>query len=145
MDAAELADMLETLTKGHAELQRWNVVRLDTRSPEGTLLHYEDFDNVGHPCLAESASFDLENSSVRPTRTFSGKNRPILHRKELLVRSDDPHYTTYARLTREEERVGLLRNSTRIGWSSQWSKILDDHGVRVENHEVIVESAGEFT
>ena len=35
-------------------------------------------------------------------------NRPILHRKELLLDASDPDYARFAGLTDEEERAGLL-------------------------------------
>jgi hypothetical protein len=49
-------------------------------------------------------------------REFAGSaNPPILHRKEAVLRPDDPLWAMYARLTRQEERIGLLDETATIG------------------------------
>ena len=46
------------------------------------------------------------------------ENPAVLHRKETLLRQDDPLRAKFERLTRQEERAGLLEETATIGTRS---------------------------
>jgi len=70
-------------------------------------------------------------------RSFASQsNHPILHRKELFVAPTHEAYNEFAAPTTEEERLGLLDDKRRIGWSRYWDALLRDRGLEIEGHEI---------
>jgi DNA phosphorothioation-associated putative methyltransferase len=61
-------------------------------------------------------------------------NPPILHRKELLVGPDHPHFAEFASLTAAEEAAGLYRGSLAIGFRLNWQRLLADAGIEIIGH-----------
>jgi hypothetical protein len=51
-------------------------------------------------------------------------NPPILHRKETFLPADHPLHSKFARLTLQEEKHGLLDDSSAIGNREGWSSRL---------------------
>ena len=48
------------------------------------------------------------------------ENPPVLHRKETFLAPTHALFTKFARLTRQEERHGLLDNAATIGTRAGW-------------------------
>ena len=84
-----------------------------------------------------AASVDLSSGTARVRRYAPTGNRPILHRKELLLDASDPDYARFARLTDEEERAGLYSTPTTIGHERGWSRELERRGLVVRGHRVL--------
>ena len=61
------------------------------------------------------------------------ENPPILHRKETFVPADYPNREKFERLTRQEEKRGLLDRET-IGTLRGWEELLDEEGFKVAGH-----------
>ena len=116
----------------------FNVVKIQGKPPERvSLLAYEDFDTNPFPALLDSWTVDLSaKRCVRRTYRKS-RNPPILHRKELLLASDDPRRAAFARLTDELERRGLFENPNSIGFRLQWERRLAAAKVSVRDHFVV--------
>jgi hypothetical protein len=51
-------------------------------------------------------------------------NPPILHRKEIILPSDHPLHASFARLTAQEEKHGLLADPATIGTRDGWQRCL---------------------
>ena len=64
-------------------------------------------------------------------------NPPVLHRKELLLSSDDSRRPVYERLTAELETQGFFEDPVRIGFKLQWDKLLTERGFRVIGHQLV--------
>lgn len=111
----------------------WNVAKADTRSV--TLLVYEDFDAVAFPLLLRAWRLD-EFGSIRFLDYSTRENPPILHRKELLLRHDDPRRGAFAELTRDAEARGLLADAHKIGTLLGWKARLQEKGVEVVGHRL---------
>jgi DNA phosphorothioation-associated putative methyltransferase len=118
------------------EINNWNVARVSNENV--AFLQYDKFDKEPFPQLAASTSVDLVREQVRETDYAKHINRPILHRKELLVASDYPGRANFEKLTRKLEELGLFYDVHRIGFRNQWSKRLDEHGVVISGHSVKV-------
>jgi DNA phosphorothioation-associated putative methyltransferase len=114
-----------------------NVVKLGIDEPTVSYLEYEDFDSVAHPRLAMSTRVHLRELSVRAREYRRWPNRPILHRKELLLPDGAPRRDTYARLTAAEERYGLYADPASIGTEWGWAVALDDADVRISGHRLL--------
>lgn len=114
----------------------WNVVRLPVRGDTLSLLHYPLFDHAAFPTLARSVTVYLDGRKPRERRYR--RNRPVLHRKELMVPDTYPQRDAFARLTTQADRVGLFDNPpSRIGFERYWNGVLSDARVRVKGHTLI--------
>jgi hypothetical protein len=64
-------------------------------------------------------------------------NPPVLHRKETFVASDHALHAKFARLTRQEEKHGLLDDSSAIGTREGWSSRLAERGFALKGHRLV--------
>ena len=115
------------------EVEGANLIKLDRQRPKISYLSYPDFDEVAHPTLAFSVVIWLD-TMIAKFYDFSGRaNPPILHRKETFVSSDYPHRDKFERLTRQEEKRGLLDRDS-IGTLRGWEELLQEEGFTVAGH-----------
>ncbi|WP_177303021.1 DNA phosphorothioation-associated putative methyltransferase [Methylobacterium sp. 174MFSha1.1] len=104
-------------------------------TPKGvTLLAYEDFDTAAFPRLRHAWRPRVDG--VDHDDYTRRDNPPILHRKELLLRADDPRVELFADLTRQAVERGLFADPHRIGTANAWEKRLEDAGVVVIGHRL---------
>lgn len=132
-DAIDLieADLRAVLEKAAALLPDlpWNVAKVSLT--EVSFLIYEDFDKAAFPTLLKSAKVDPVTGQVSK-RDYQGRESPpILHRKETLLRPDDPRIPRFTALTADAEARGLFMNSNSIGTKRKWEERLREAGVRV--------------
>ena len=99
-----------------------------------TFLHYPDFFILPHPHLC--CSITIEPDVQPKNRTWKGPNYPILHRKELFISPKHTKYKIFANLTSREVELGLLEEPSKIGWSKNWEKKLNDAGIIFNGHEI---------
>jgi DNA phosphorothioation-associated putative methyltransferase len=114
----------------------WNLLKIHTNEKAFTFLSYPDFDSDAHPALAEATKININTGSVTHTDYRKRANPPILHRKETFLPNNDPRYETFARLTKQEEDAGLLKNTAQIGTRVHWLTLLKRHGLQIENHQL---------
>ena len=115
----------------------WNVCKLSPHRRRISLLHYPSFSGDEHPPLEAAASVDLSVGTARIRRYAPNGNRPILHRKELLLDASDPDYARFAALTDQEERAGLFSEPNTIGHERGWSRQLDRRGLTIQGHKLL--------
>lgn len=113
------------------------LVKLKLDGAKVSYLAYPDFDKTPHPALQWSLKVDLQGFRVRLTDFSTRENPPVLHRKETFVTEDYPRHATFARLTRQEEKWGLLTDSRHIGTRAGWEAVLTRTGVTLRGHRVI--------
>ena len=113
-----------------------NVVKLNRLRPKISYLEYPDFDRLGHPTLAGAFVISLGSYDVRYHDSRESSNPPILHRKETLVAEDYPGRARFEKLTRQEERWGLLDDGATIGRLAGWHTVLAEKGVELRGHRV---------
>jgi DNA phosphorothioation-associated putative methyltransferase len=80
---------------------------------------------------------DLQDLGVTYRDYDTTANPPILHRKETFVTPSYPLYEQFAQLTRQEEDLGLLKNTRSIGTREGWQRCLEEHQVEVKGDRVI--------
>ena len=80
---------------------------------------------------------DLTTGVVRIRRYAPNGNRPILHRKELMLEVSDPDYARFAALTEQEERAGLFSVPRTIGHERGWARELERRGVVIRGHRLL--------
>ena len=116
-------------------IEEANVIKIHRQKPLISYLSYPDFDRVGHPELNFSVSVDLSELRAK-WHDFEGReNRPILHRKEMMVSEDHPLRKRFTRLSNQEERAGLLSRPD-IGTSQGWASALSEAGYEVRGHSL---------
>lgn len=113
------------------------IVKLRRDEPKLSYLCYPDFDRDAHPRLVESVAFHLQTFRVRTRRYAGAANPPVLHRKESFVAPDHPRRELFARLTRAEERAGLLEETARIGTADGWGEALKKKNLAVRGHRLV--------
>jgi hypothetical protein len=112
------------------------LLKLHRLKPQVSFLAYPRFDKDPHPVLAASIVCRLREQHV-DYRDFTGReNPPVLHRKETFVSEEYPGREKFARLSRQEERAGLL-NSATIGTYEGWKDTLEESGWQLRGHRLV--------
>lgn len=122
-----------------AETVDWNVAKVGASG--ASLLLYEDFDQAAFPALLKATTINLTARTVKVIDYGQRPNPPILHRKELLLRSDDPRRPRFAALTRAAEDHGLFRDPTRIGTRRAWLQRMEEAGLELRGHALVEKGA----
>ena len=117
-------------------IQGATLVKFNLDEPKISYLLYPNFDNDPHPVLKASLQTHIPDFNLIYRDYQFSKNPPILHRKETFVTPDYPLYKKFAKLTKQEEKLGLLSNS-RIGTQKGWQRCLQSYGVKIEAHQVV--------
>jgi DNA phosphorothioation-associated putative methyltransferase len=115
---------------------KFNVYKLDTRTPLISLLHYPAFFEEAFPTLERSASWDVSSNSLNTRDYPKVESRPVLHRKELLLPNGHKCIDKFAALTEVAEQVGLFADISRIGRYGYWSSLLDECGIEIIGHSL---------
>ena len=116
---------------------RATIIKFRSDKPKVSYLYYPDFETDAHPALHSSMSANLSDIFVRFRDYSESENPPVLHRKETFVTSDYPLYSKFAKLTAQEEKLGLLENSTVIGTRIGWAERLRANNLKIQGHRVL--------
>lgn len=119
------------------EVEGANIIKLHRYRPQVSYLCYPQFDHEAHPALASSAIVNLDEAKSSFKDYTRSPNPPILHRKEEFVAGDYPGREKFAKLTRQEEKAGLFRDHSRIGFLREWVLTLAAQGVTIRGHRVV--------
>ncbi len=117
-------------------LENANIVKLYYNKPKITYLVYPEFDTQAHPALQATMEVDLHNLSVTYHDISDETNPLILHQKDTLVAPDYPSYNKFVRLTKKEQKSGLLENKDAIRRLHGWMRCLREHEVKIEGHKL---------
>jgi DNA phosphorothioation-associated putative methyltransferase len=118
-------------------VEQANIIKLHFAEPVVSYLSYPNFETDPHPSLAASFLVHLQTFKMRFRQYTNSENPPILHRKELFVRSDDPLRGKYERLTQQEEAKGLYAFPSEIGTRTGWEKTLEARHLRLRGHRLV--------
>jgi DNA phosphorothioation-associated putative methyltransferase len=119
------------------EVEGANVIKLHRFSGKISYLVYPEFDSDPHPALLRCVKLSLRTRQLECYDYAASDNPPILHRKEAFVTPDYPRYATFARLTEQEERLGLLEETATIGTRLGWEARLAERGLQMRGHRVV--------
>jgi DNA phosphorothioation-associated putative methyltransferase len=118
-----------------AERPDWNVVKV--QGDAVSLLTYEAFNEVAFPALLAAVRVNLSDGLVTRTDYRARANPPILHRKETLLRPDDPRRPAFAALTRLAEEHKLFAEPHRIGTRKAWLERVEAAGLVVQGARLL--------
>lgn len=116
-------------------VEEGTIVKLHREKPQVSYLSYPAFDRDPHPALATVVVARLGALKLTYRDFRASENPPILHRKETFVATAYPGRDKFARLTAQEERLGLLSSAT-IGTRNGWNEALRDASARLEGHRL---------
>ena len=102
------------------EIDGANIIKLHRHSGKISYLAYPDFETDPHPSLLRSVKLSLRTREIDCLEYGGSANPPILHRKESFLTPDQPLYAKFARLTQQEEKHGLLDDTSTIGTRDGW-------------------------
>ncbi|WP_293335199.1 DNA phosphorothioation-associated putative methyltransferase [Microcoleus sp. CAWBG58] len=111
------------------------IIKFHARKPQISYLFYPDFDTNPHPALHKSMHIHLGDLSVSYQDYSDVSNPPLLVRKEAFVTPSYPHYEKFAKLTRQEEKLGILDGGA-VRKYREWVKCLEDNCVKIKGHSL---------
>ena len=97
------------------EVEGANLIKIHRRSGKLSYLVYPEFDDDPHPVLLRSIRVNLRTRQIDSNDYAQSTNPPVLHRKETFLAGDHPLRAKFARLTAQEEKHGLLDDTSTIG------------------------------
>lgn len=119
------------------EIDEADIIKLHRFSGKVSYLAYPAFDRVAHPVLVRSIKVSLRSLQIECFDYSDITNPPVLHRKEAFLPEDYPDYQKFARLTRQEEKHGLLSDTSRIGTRTGWETRLQEAGFKLRGHRLV--------
>ncbi len=115
----------------------YNIIKYDSKSQSLSLLWYPGFFEDAFPTLERSYRINLHTQRVEKRNYHASLNPPILHRKELLLSSNDPHNAQFKELTTTAEQLGLFENTLRIGFKQAWENLIAEKGFQLLDHQFV--------
>jgi DNA phosphorothioation-associated putative methyltransferase len=119
------------------EVEEANIIKIHRRSGKLSYLAYPDFERDPHPALLRCVKLNLRTRKVECYDYTASANPPILHRKETFLGADHELREKFARLTAQEEKLGLLEDPSGIGTRNGWARRLSDKGYVCKGHRVV--------
>ena len=124
------------------EVEGANVIKFHRRSGKLSYLVYPDFDADPHPALLRCVKLSLRTRQLECYDYAASANPPVLHRKEAFLHPGHPLHARFARLTRQEERHGLLDDAAGIGTRAGWEARLREAGFQLRGHRLVKQGGG---
>ena len=119
------------------EIEDANLIKLHCISGKISYLRYPDFDTNPHPALSTCVKLNMRSLQLDFYDYRTSENPPVLHRKETFLPPTHPWYAKFARLTQQEERHGLLDETSTIGTRDGWNRRLVARGFRLHGHRLV--------
>jgi DNA phosphorothioation-associated putative methyltransferase len=113
------------------------LIKLHRQSGKVSYLVYPEFETDPHPALVRSVKLSLRTSEIDCLEYNDSANPPILHRKEAFLSDGHPLYAKFARLTQQEEKHGLLDDTSTIETRDGWLARLGAAGIRLRGHRLV--------
>jgi DNA phosphorothioation-associated putative methyltransferase len=119
------------------EVEGANLIKIHRRTGKLSYLVYPDFETDPHPALVRCVKLNLRTRQVECYDYANSANPPVLHRKESFLHPDNPLHAKFARLTAQEDKLGLLDDPSGIGTRDGWARRLSERGFALKGHRVI--------
>ena len=119
------------------EIDHANIIKLHRFSGKVSYLAYPDFDSDPHPVLTQSVKLSMRSLELDCYDYSQSANPPVLHRKDAFLGADHPLREKFARLTRQEEKHGLLGDASTIGTRDGWQRRLEERGFKLKGHRLV--------
>nr|WP_316964650.1 DNA phosphorothioation-associated putative methyltransferase [Acaryochloris sp. CCMEE 5410] len=112
----------------------FTLIKFQFDKPSISYLYYPEFERDPHPKLHASTQVDTRTGKLDYQDFSQRSNPPVLHRKETFLSPNHPLFQQFALLTRQQELLGLLEDSRKIGTLMSWQQRLSQSGIEVHDH-----------
>lgn len=124
------------------EIEGASLIKIHRRTGKLSYLVYPEFDDDPHPALHRCVKLNLRTRQIECYEYGESSNPPVLHRKETFLAPDHPLREKFAKLTEQEEKNGLLKDTAGIGTRHGWERRLTEQGFMLRGHKLVKRSAG---
>jgi DNA phosphorothioation-associated putative methyltransferase len=118
-----------------------NMIKLHRFSGKVSYLGYPEFEKSAHPALQLRVKVTLPTLSIDFFDYSGWENPPLLFRKEQFLHAGHPCRDKFARLSRQEERHGLLDQVEVEETRDRWHMRLSEAGFTLRGHRLVRLSA----
>jgi DNA phosphorothioation-associated putative methyltransferase len=119
------------------EIEGANLIKLHGDSGKVSYLSYPEFEADPHPALRRSVKLSLRTRGIDCFDYSTSPNPPVLHRKETFLLPADPLFEKFSKLTKQEEKHGLLTETNTIGTREGWNERLREKGFALKGHRLV--------
>jgi DNA phosphorothioation-associated putative methyltransferase len=119
------------------DIDEANLIKLHRFSGKVSYIAYPEFDEKPHPPLRRRVKVTLPTLGIDFFDYSSWQDPPLLFRKEQFLPADHPLYEKFSRLTRQEEKRGLLDQIDDSAPESRWQMRLTESGCAIRGHQVV--------
>lgn len=119
------------------EVEGASVLKLHRFSGKVSYLVYPDFESDPHPTLSRSVKLCMRTRQLDCLDYARSANPPVLHRKDAFLPEGHELRGKFERLTRQEERAGLLDDTPTIGTRDGWAARLRERGYALRGHRLV--------
>lgn len=125
------------------EVDGANLIKIHRRTGKLSYLVYPEFERDPHPALLRCVKLNLRTRQVECYEYGAIANPPVLHRKETFLHPDHEMRKKFARLTAQEEKAGLLTDTSSIGTRDGWTRRLAQNGFVLKGHKLVKAAVGQ--
>ena len=119
------------------EIDGANIIKLHRFSGKVTYLVCPDFETVPHPVLLRRVKLSLRARDLYCIDYSQHDDPPLVHRKDEYLPASHPLRDKFARLTKQEDRRGLLDDLNAVRTQEQWRSQLHDAGFKLVGHRLV--------
>jgi len=119
------------------EIDEANLIKLHRFSGKVSYIAYSDFEKKPHPALRLRVKVTLPTLAIDFFDYSDWEDPPLLFRKEQFLHPEHPLRDRFARLTRQEEKRGLLGQIHDSESRSRWQMRLKEAGVTLRGHRLV--------
>ena len=120
------------------EVEGANLIKIHRRTGKLSYLVYPDFEDDPHPALLRCVKLNLRTRQIDTYDYAQSANPPVLHRKETFLHPDHVLREKFAKLTAQEEKAGLLTETSSIGTRDGWERRLTEKGFALKGHRLVL-------
>lgn len=119
------------------EVEGANAIKIHRRSDKLSYLDYSTFDDDPHRALQRSVRVNLLTRLIDSNDYSHSANPPVLHRKDAFLASAHPLHARFPRLTAQEEKHGLPKDTAGIGTREGCARRSAERGFALEGHRLV--------
>lgn len=118
------------------EVDAANVIKLHRFSGKVSYLSYQDFEENPHPALRQRVKVALRTLEIDYFDYSTREDPFILFQKEALLHPEHPLAERFARLTRQEDKHGLLQHEALLDTRSKLDQLLQASALVLRGHRL---------
>ncbi len=118
------------------DIEDANLIKLHRFSGKLSYLSYPEFDTDPHPAMRVRVKVSLRTLSIDYFDYTEWPDPPILHRKEAFLPAEHPLAEKFARLTKQEEELGLLGQVDGNDTRRKFERRLHEAGFVLRGHRL---------